>query len=123
MLSYLFVKRFAVPHAGSNGSVIGPTCLPQLLSQMSHACLRARSTFKEKNEVQWTPAPLETLLDVEAIIEAWAAQGMVVHKAGFHHLLVVAPAWNPTCRRPLGCSHCQCSMDTARTASEYRLFP
>ena len=43
-------------------------------------CLPPSSTFKEKNEVHWTPAPLETLLDVEAIVEAWGAQGMVVHK-------------------------------------------
>jgi hypothetical protein len=39
------------------------------------------SQQKEQNEVQWTPAPLEGLLDVDHIIGHWAGRGMIVHKA------------------------------------------
>ena len=39
------------------------------------------SQQKEQNEVQWTPAPLEWLLDVDYIIGHWAGRGMIVHKA------------------------------------------
>ncbi len=38
------------------------------------------STRKGENEVSWTPAPLESLLDVERIIETWRLLGMTVHK-------------------------------------------
>ena len=38
------------------------------------------STKKGENEVSWTPAPLESLLDVERIIETWRLLGMTVHK-------------------------------------------
>lgn len=31
----------------------------------------ACSVFKEKNEVQWSPVPLDALLDVDAIIDYW----------------------------------------------------
>lgn len=39
------------------------------------------SQQKELNEVVWTPAPLEWLLDVDRIIGHWAGRGMTVHKA------------------------------------------
>lgn len=38
------------------------------------------SVYKEKNEVRWSPVPLETLLDVEAIIRYWQPRGMVLHR-------------------------------------------
>lgn len=38
--------------------------------------------LKDKNEVQWSPAPLGTLLDVDSIISRWASLGMVVSEAG-----------------------------------------
>lgn len=38
------------------------------------------STRKDENEVSWTPAPLDSLLDVERIIETWRLSGMTVHK-------------------------------------------
>eukprot|EP00887_Chlorella_sp_A99_P002549 scaffold6.g2549.t1 len=38
------------------------------------------SVFKEKNEVQWSPVPLDSLLDVEHIISFWRARGLVVHR-------------------------------------------
>jgi hypothetical protein len=36
--------------------------------------------YKEKNEVRWSPVPLETLLDVDAIVAYWAPRGMVLHR-------------------------------------------
>ncbi|KAK9785429.1 hypothetical protein WJX73_009533 [Symbiochloris irregularis] len=38
------------------------------------------STFKEENEVNWTAAPLESLLDVDSIINFWRGRGLPVHK-------------------------------------------
>lgn len=38
------------------------------------------SVFKEKNEVQWSPVPLDSLLDVEGIINYWRPRGLVLHK-------------------------------------------
>ena len=38
------------------------------------------STFKEQNEVTWTPTSLSLLLDVDRVIEEWRAHGMEVHK-------------------------------------------
>lgn len=38
------------------------------------------STFKEQNEVSWTAAPLESLLDVDAVVEYWANRSLIVHK-------------------------------------------
>lgn len=35
---------------------------------------------REKNEVRWSPVPLESLLDVDAIIDYWRPRGMVVHR-------------------------------------------
>ncbi len=32
------------------------------------------SVYKEKNEVQWSPVPLEALLDVDKIISTWATR-------------------------------------------------
>lgn len=30
--------------------------------------------------MRWSPVPLDTLLDVDAIIEYWAPRGLVVHR-------------------------------------------
>ena len=38
------------------------------------------SVFKEHNEVKWTPAPLESLLNVDKIIEFWRGRGLTVHR-------------------------------------------
>ncbi|PSC70539.1 alternative oxidase [Micractinium conductrix] len=38
------------------------------------------SVYKEKNEVRWSPVPLETLLDVDAIMAYWAPRGLVLHR-------------------------------------------
>ena len=38
------------------------------------------STFKEQNEVTWTPTSLSLLLDVDRVTEEWRAHGMEVHK-------------------------------------------
>lgn len=40
----------------------------------------ACSVYKEKNEVHWSPVPLDTLLDVDAIVDHWAQRGLVVHR-------------------------------------------
>ncbi len=40
------------------------------------------SVFKEKNEVQWSPVPLESLLNVDGIINYWRPRGLVLHKVG-----------------------------------------
>lgn len=37
-----------------------------------------------KNEVSWTPAPLDTLLDVDAVIDSWEEMGMTIHKVSWH---------------------------------------
>lgn len=42
------------------------------------------SVFKEQNEVAWTAAPLETLIDVEYLIHYWFQQGINITKV--HHL-------------------------------------
>lgn len=39
-----------------------------------------RSVYKEKNEVAWSPVPLETLLDVESIVAYWRPRGLVLHR-------------------------------------------
>jgi hypothetical protein len=39
------------------------------------------SVFKEKNEVLWSPVPLDSLLDVDHIIKWWGERGMAVHRA------------------------------------------
>ena len=33
-----------------------------------------------QNEVSWTAAPLESLMDVDSIVDGWRAKGMTVHK-------------------------------------------
>ena len=38
------------------------------------------SQLKEQNEVTWTPTPLEALLDVDQIIEAWRLRGLTIHR-------------------------------------------
>ena len=38
------------------------------------------SLLKEQNEVIWTPTPLETLLDVDQIIEAWRLRNLTIHR-------------------------------------------
>lgn len=39
------------------------------------------SQQKEQNEVTWTPTPLEALLDVDQVIEAWRLRGITIHRA------------------------------------------
>lgn len=41
------------------------------------------STFKEQNEAKWTPAPLESLLNVDKLIEFWKGHGLTVHRVRF----------------------------------------
>ncbi|KAK9827655.1 hypothetical protein WJX81_004166 [Elliptochloris bilobata] len=38
------------------------------------------SQFKEQNEVTWTPTPLEALLDVDQVVEAWRLRGLTIHR-------------------------------------------
>ena len=38
------------------------------------------SQLKEQNEVTWTPTPLEALLDVDQIIEAWRLRNLTIHR-------------------------------------------
>lgn len=38
------------------------------------------SVFKEHNEVKWTPAPLESLLNVDKIVDFWQGRGLTVHR-------------------------------------------
>jgi len=38
------------------------------------------STFKDKNEVTWSPASADLLLDVKSIQEVWQAHGVAVHE-------------------------------------------
>jgi hypothetical protein len=56
-----------------------------------------RSVFKEKNFVQWTMAPLETLYDVDRIVEAWGRMGMRVHRT---------PTLGQVCCGPPPCGGC-----------------
>lgn len=46
------------------------------------------SVFKEHNEVKWTPAPLESLLNVDKIVDFWQGRGLTVHRV-IHHLLLL----------------------------------
>lgn len=43
------------------------------------------SVFKEHNEVKWTPAPLESLLNVDKIVEFWRGRGLTVHRVRLLH--------------------------------------
>ncbi len=43
------------------------------------------SVSKERNEVTWTPTPLETLLDVDQLVEVWRQRGLIVHRARSCH--------------------------------------
>ena len=38
------------------------------------------STFKEKNEVNWTADPLSNLLDVDHIVNFWQERGLRIHQ-------------------------------------------
>ena len=38
------------------------------------------SVFKEHNEVKWTPAPLDSLLNVDKIVDFWRDRGLTVHR-------------------------------------------
>lgn len=38
------------------------------------------SVFKEQNEVLWSAAPLESLMDTDRIVETWRVKGITVHK-------------------------------------------
>ena len=38
------------------------------------------SVFKERNEVLWTAAPLESLVDVDYLIDTWRQQGINISK-------------------------------------------
>ncbi len=59
------------------------------------------SVFKEHNEVKWTPALLESLLNVDKIVEFWRGRGLTVHRVSHPmlHILdsrkssLVAQAW------------------------------
>lgn len=42
------------------------------------------SVFKEHNEVKWTPAPLESLLNVDKIVDFWQGRGLTVHRVCTH---------------------------------------
>ncbi|KAK9810163.1 hypothetical protein WJX72_005905 [[Myrmecia] bisecta] len=38
------------------------------------------SVYKEHNEVSWTPAPLESLLNVDKLVDFWRSRGLTVHR-------------------------------------------
>ena len=40
------------------------------------------SVFKERNEVAWTPAPVDSLLDADGLIDFWGRQGVTIVKVG-----------------------------------------
>ena len=46
-----------------------------------------------QNEVSWTAAPLESLMDVDSIVNGWRSKGMTVHKVcAARHLVTRRPA-------------------------------
>ena len=47
------------------------------------------STKSELNEVQWSPAPVEGLLDVDYIIKFWANRGVIIHRVSFHRSIAI----------------------------------
>ena len=70
---YSHIAAFAL------GSAIGADLvLPPALMRDSFGSYF--SMRKEKNQVAWTPAPIESLLDVDSIINAWQSRGVTVHK-------------------------------------------
>jgi hypothetical protein len=69
--------------AFSLASVIGAELvLPPALQRDSFGSYF--STFKEQNEVTWTPTSLSLLLDVDRVVKEWRAHGMEVHKVRIH---------------------------------------
>ena len=61
------------------------------------------SMEKSRNHMKWTPARLDTLLDVDAVIEAWHNDGMTIHRVSITSCaesemkcLAVTPCWQPT---------------------------
>ena len=50
--------------------------MPPAVQRNSYA--KYFSLFKEKNEVEWTPAPLESLLNVAQIMETWSEKGITI---------------------------------------------
>lgn len=57
------------------------------------------SVFKEQNEVLWSAAPLESLMDTDQIVETWRARGLTVHKVGPLPQPARPPACPPACFR------------------------
>ena len=43
------------------------------------------STVKENNQVAWTPAPLDSLLDVDKVIDFWSRRGLILHQVRAWH--------------------------------------
>ena len=72
---YSHIAAFAL------GAVLGAELvLPPAVKRDSFA--HYFSTFKEQNEVSWTADPLDSLLDVDKIIEFWRLRGLLIHKVG-----------------------------------------
>ena len=74
-----------------------PACAEPCWRQGARACAQVKrdsfahyfSQQKEQNEVTWTPTPLEALLDVDQVIDAWRLRGITIHRARPAH---AAPA-------------------------------
>lgn len=74
---YSHIAAFAL------GAVLGAELvLPPAVKRDSFA--HYFSTFKDQNEVSWTADPLDSLLDVDKIMEFWHARGLVIHKVRCH---------------------------------------
>ena len=59
------------------------------------------SVFKEQNEVSWTAAPLESLLDVDRLIDYWSTRGLVIHKVRlFVFMVLIQASCSRSCCRP-----------------------
>ena len=69
------------------------------------------SVFKEHNEVKWTPAPLESLLNVDKIVEFWRGRGLTVHRVR------LLPCLAYHCHVIMGC-HSQHVSHTSVTSSQ-----
>ncbi len=45
---------------------------------------------QEHNEVSWSSAPLDSLLNVDKLVDVWRARGLVVHRVSSRRA-----AWGP----------------------------
>jgi hypothetical protein len=72
-------SRSPVPRQEGDGPCL-PTPPPHPTHPTRPTPPHPGSVYKEKNEVKWSPVPLDSLLDVDSVVAYWKARGLVVHR-------------------------------------------